>query len=83
MSAVEKERPIIISAVTDPFALGLIHPKTNVCGTKDMINVKSEIEMLIQLVPHAQSSWAYCIPQVKSNSIALLKQMRIDLKHVV
>ncbi len=79
MSAVEKERPIIIAAVTDPSALGLIHPMTNVCGTKDMIDVQSEIEMLIKLVPHAQNV-GLIYTSGEANSIALVKQMRLELE---
>lgn len=78
MSAVEKEKPIIISAVTDPFALGLIHPNTNVCGVKDMIDVKAEVEMLVQLVPHVQSV-GLLYTAGEANSVALVKQMHTEL----
>jgi len=83
MSAVEKEKPIVISAVTDPSALGLIHLKqnwsmTNVCGIKDMIDVKSEIEMLIQLVPNARNV-GLIYTAGEANSIALVAKMRQEL----
>lgn len=55
MSAVEHTRPIILAAVTDPQALGLIHPTSNVCGVSDAINVKAEVEMITQLVPEART----------------------------
>src|SRR5262249_48627479 len=55
LSAVEKEKPIIIAAVTDPYALGLVHPTSNVCGVTDMIDIKAEIDMLTALIPTAQS----------------------------
>lgn len=79
MSTVEKERPIFIAAVTDPHALGIIHPTTNVCGVKDMINVKAEIEMLIQLIPHAKTV-GLIYTSGETNSITLTKQMRSELE---
>jgi len=79
MSAVEKERPIIITAVTDPFALGLMHPTGNVCGTNDMIDVKSEIDVLTQLAPHAQNI-GLLYTAGEANSIALIKKMRLELE---
>lgn len=79
ISAIEKKKPIFIAAVTDPQALGLISPTTNVCGVKDMINVKAEIEMLKQLVPNAKTiGIIYTTGEI--NSIALTKQMRIELE---
>ena len=43
----EKKKPIFITAITDPQGLGLIHDKTNVCGSSDSIN----IERIIELIP--------------------------------
>ena len=79
MSAVEKKKPIIISAVTDPHALGFIHPMTNVCGVTDMVDVKAEIKMLTQLVPQAKKV-SLLYTSGETNSIALVKQMHQELK---
>lgn len=79
MSAVEKEKPIFIAAVTDPHALELIYPTTNVCGTKDMINVKAQIELLRQLVPQAKTV-GLIYTAGETNSIALVKQMHQELE---
>lgn len=79
MSTVEKQRPVFIAAVTDPYALGLIHPKTNVSGVKDMINVKAEIDMLTKLVPTAKTI-GLIYTAGETNSIALIKQMHEELK---
>lgn len=78
LGVVEKERPIIIAAVTDPDALGLIHPTTNICGTKDMIDVKAEVEMLTQLVPNAKTV-AILYTAGETNSIVLANMMRKEL----
>lgn len=79
MSALEKERPIFIAAVTDPHALGLVHPTTNVCGVKDMIDVKAEIDMLVQLIPNAKTV-GLIYTSGETNSISLVKQMRQELE---
>jgi putative tryptophan/tyrosine transport system substrate-binding protein len=79
LSSVEKEKPIMIAAVTDPQALGLLHPKTNICGTQDLIDVKAEIDMLVHLVPHAKVvGLLYTSGEV--NSLALVKMMRAELE---
>ena len=75
MAQVEKKKPIFIAAVTDPYALGIIHPKTNVCGTSDMINVDKEIEMLLQLLPHSKTV-ALLFNPGEINSVTLAKKMR-------
>lgn len=52
IAAVEKERPIFITAVTDPTEAGLTGP--NICGSTDMIDASQEVALLIKLVPHAK-----------------------------
>ena len=79
MAAIEKERPIFIAAVSDPASIGLIHPKTNVCGTKDMIDVKAGIQMLQELLPDAKKvGLLYTSGEV--NSMVLVKEMHNELK---
>jgi len=78
MSAVEKVRPIILAAVTDPHSLGLINPTTNVCGTKDMIDVQAEIDALVGLVPQAKNI-GILYTSGEANSIALVKKMREEI----
>lgn len=79
MATVEKEKPIFIAAVTDPNALGLIYPTTNVCGTKDMINVAAEIDMLIALLPQAKTV-GLLYNNGEINSVTVVKQMRAELE---
>ncbi len=79
MSAVQKEKPLIIAAVTDPDALGLMHPTTNVCGVNDMIDVRSEIEMLTQLLPNVKKV-GLLYTAGEANSIAVIKQMHQELE---
>lgn len=79
MSSVEKERPIVIAAVTDPAAMGLVYPETNVCGTKDMIDVKGEIDLLVQLAPQAKTV-GLLYTSGESNSVILVNVMRKELE---
>ncbi len=79
MSAVEKIKPIFIAAVTDPNALGLIYPMTNVCGVTDAINVPAEIDMLVQLVPSAKMV-GLLYTSGETNSLVMAKQMRQELE---
>lgn len=78
LATLEKKRPIVIAAVTDPYALGLIHPTTNVCGMQDMIDVVATVEMLTQLVPQAKTV-GLIYSSGEANSIALTKHMRTQL----
>lgn len=79
MSSLEKERPIVIAAVTDPYALGLVHKDSNVCGVTDMIDVKAEIDMLIELVPQAHTV-GLLYTSGEPNSIAMVQKMRTLLE---
>lgn len=79
LALVEKIRPIIIAAVTDPNALGLLHATTNVCGTSDMIDVKAEVAMLTQLIPSAQKV-GILYTSGESNSVTLAKLMKAELE---
>jgi len=79
MAAVEKDKPIIIAAVTDPQALGFVYPTTNVCGVTDMIDIKAEIDMLITLVPTAQTV-GILYTAGETNSLAAAALMREELE---
>lgn len=81
MHAVEKERPIIIAAVTDPNALGLVYPESNICGVTDMIDVQAEVSMLTKLVPHAKNiGLLYTIGE--TNSLAAVEIMKVELTKI-
>ena len=79
MSAVDKVKPIFIAAVTDPNALGLIYPTTNVCGVTDAINVPAEIEMLVHLIPTTKTV-GILYTSGETNSLVMAKQMRQELE---
>lgn len=73
LSTVEKERPIIIAAVTDPQVLGSASLQ-NICGITDMIDIKAEIEMLKTLVPEAKTV-GIIYTSGEANSIAMVQHM--------
>jgi putative ABC transport system substrate-binding protein len=54
LGAVEKERPLVLAAVTNPESLGLIHPTTNVTGVRDMIDIPATVAMIQSLFPQAK-----------------------------
>lgn len=59
------ETPIVVSAVTDPAAAGLVEsneePGTNVTGASDMNPVDQQIDLLTKLVPDAKTvAIMYC-----------------------
>ncbi len=76
INSAEKEKPIIVAAVTDPGALGL---GSNVTGVKDMIDVKGAIDMLQQLLPAAKTI-GLLYTNAESNSVALVNLLRAELE---
>ncbi len=79
ISTIEKEKPIILAAVTDPHGLGLMHPKSNVCGVTDMVDMKGLINMLQQLLPQAKTV-GIIYTSGEKNSIVLVEKMHQELK---
>ncbi len=81
MASVEKKKPIMFAAVTNPHALNVIHPKRNVGGSTDMIDVRKEIEAMQQLAPHIRTV-AIIRKTGEINSEILAKQMTTELKRI-
>ncbi len=58
MAQATDEIPILITAVTDPVAAELVaamdHPETNVTGTTDLTPVKTQLELLLTILPEAE-----------------------------
>ena len=73
------EKPIIIAAVTDPKAVGLLEPEGNVCGVSDMIDVPGQIEFMLSLVPHAKTV-GLLYTAGEPNSQVLIDLMQQELK---
>jgi putative ABC transport system substrate-binding protein len=75
IAAVEKNRPIIIAAVTDPTVLGT---QTTICGVHDMIDMHKEIAMLHQLLPNAKTV-ALLYNNAETNSLCQVQRMKEEL----
>lgn len=68
---ITKDIPILVTAVTDPAASGLVAsneaPGGNVSGTSDLTPVKKQIELLTQLIPDAVNvAVLYCSSESNS-----------------
>ncbi|HSC25426.1 MAG TPA: ABC transporter substrate-binding protein [Candidatus Babeliales bacterium] len=82
MVSIEKEKPIIIAAVSVAPQLSDIYSAQNVCGVSDMIDVRKEIEAMKVLLPKEMKTIGiiYCTAEV--NSVAAAEQMVIELQRV-
>ena len=78
-ASIETKKPIFFAAVTDPHALGFVHPTTNICGASDMIDVEKEIDLLVNLVPHAKKV-GLIFNTAEVNSIILISKMKNELQ---
>ncbi|BDC34363.1 peptide ABC transporter substrate-binding protein [Candidatus Dependentiae bacterium Noda2021] len=77
---IEKDKPIIIAAVTDPHELGLIYKHTNVTGSSDMTDPKYQINYLKQLMPQVKTV-AIMYTATELNSSIVAKKMIEALLH--
>lgn len=71
VAGVTEDIPILLTAVTDPAASGLVNdnanPGVNVSGTSDLTPVKEQIDLLHQILPEAKTvGLLYC--SAESNS---------------
>lgn len=80
VAGVTEDIPILLTAVTDPAASGLVEdnkkPGGNVSGTSDLTPVKEQIELLHQLLPEAETvGLLYCSAESNSElQIAMAKE---------
>jgi putative ABC transport system substrate-binding protein len=79
--SVEKEKPIIIAAVTVSPELGISFDAPNICGVSDMINVRAEVEAMHQLLPDI-TTVGIIFSTAENNSIATSKVMITELERV-
>ncbi|HLW72670.1 MAG TPA: ABC transporter substrate-binding protein [Candidatus Babeliales bacterium] len=79
VASVEKEKPIIISAVTVIPELGVDFTQANVCGVSDMINVRAEIEAMHDLLPDVKTV-GIIFSTAEINSVAVSKIMVTELE---
>jgi putative tryptophan/tyrosine transport system substrate-binding protein len=78
-ASLEKQKPIFIAAVSNPYDLGIIHEKTNICGTTDMIDIPGTIKAIKNILPHIATIALIYNPS-ESNSVAQIKIMEKELQ---
>ena len=72
---VEKVKPAVFAAVTDPENLGLLKANANIFGVTDRINIEAQVDLIKQLLPSVTScALLYNVGEV--NSSVLVKQMK-------
>lgn len=80
VAGVTEDIPILLTAVTDPAASGLVNdnenPGVNVSGTSDLTPVKEQIDLLHELLPDAKNiGLLYCSAESNSElQIAMAKE---------
>lgn len=79
MASVEKDKPIIIAAVTVSPELGISFDQPNVCGVSDMINVRAEIEAMQHLLPNIKTV-GIIFTSAETNAVATAKTMITELE---
>ena len=78
IASIEKKKPIIIAAVSNPQELGIITNKTNICGTTDMIDIPDAVNAIKSILPHVKTiALLYTIAE--ENSIAQIKIIEKEL----
>lgn len=78
MAHIEKEKPIIFAAVSDPESLHILHPGTNVCGTTDRINTDQQADLITQIFPQVKKI-AILFNPAEKNSVAMVEKMELSL----
>jgi len=81
ITSVEKEKPIIIAAVSVSPELGISFDQPNVCGVSDMINVRAEVEAMHLLLPNIKTV-GIVFTSAEVNSVATAKIMTTELERV-
>ena len=76
-AAMDKEIPVIYTAVSDPEAAGLVGEGMKVTGTSDLLPLDEQIAMIRQLMPEAKTIGVlYCTSEANSvSNIARLEQI--------
>lgn len=78
--AVEKEKPIIIAAVSLSPQLADIFSAANICGTSDMIDVRKEIDAMRALLPETIATIGILYSTAEVNSVVMSQKMVEELE---
>ncbi len=75
LHALEKSRPVVFAAVTDPKAIGLLDDAPNIAGTSDMIDIPGTVAMVTTLIPTAKTI-GLLYTSGEANSLSAAKALR-------
>ncbi len=78
IAAIEKEKPIVIAAVTDTT---LLPNQSNICGISDMIDIQKLIDMIHQLAPNLKTV-ALLYSNGEANSLVQINLIKNELKKI-
>lgn len=80
MISIEKEKPVIIAAVTVSPELGISFSEPNVCGASDMIDVRKEVEAMRALLPQEIRIIGVLFCTAEINSVVMSQIMVAELE---
>lgn len=80
MISVEKEKPVMVAAVSITPALADNFSAPNICGVSDMINVRAEIEAMKALLPEAVKTVGIIFCSAEVNAVAMATIMVTELE---
>lgn len=75
VAKVEKKKPIVIAAVSDPGAIIPPHQADNICGMTDAIDPDYQIKTLLELLPETTSISLLYSPH-EANSVFMVKALK-------
>jgi putative tryptophan/tyrosine transport system substrate-binding protein len=73
VASIEKEKPIVFAAVTDPQVLG-ITAQPNVCGVSDRVDINKQVAELKRLMPSVRTVGILFNP-AEANSVRAVEEM--------
>lgn len=79
MAAVERVKPIIFAAVTDPSRLGAWGTQVNLAGVQDLVDVEATVDLVSSLVPDAHRVALLHDPS-EVNAVSLLDRFEPALR---
>jgi putative tryptophan/tyrosine transport system substrate-binding protein len=80
--SVEKEKPIIVAAVTITPELGIAIAEDNVCGVSDMIDVQKEIQAMKEILPESINNIGIVYSTAEINSVTMAHIMVKELEKI-
>ncbi len=78
MAQIEKKKPLLFAAVSDPKALGILETNKNISGSCDTVDAEATAQLLVDLAPHARTV-ALLFTPAEINASAMVPQLKAAL----